>query len=166
MTQTRYWERLISRGALESTPCAARASERNTKGGGCHSLLFHAKGFSVFPTTDCCLLKNCTDTQTHTHTKLLRVGAVPRMTSRRIAPAERKWWRVTAKGKEERMGVPAPLFLQLEPIYPIYYYSHLQCTSRKYVTVNSLQSWFVAARGKTTTRTKLKIRWKYFREVF
>lgn len=165
MTQTRYWERLISRGALESTPCAARASERNTRAEAVTRCFFmqRASQFFRLPIAVCWKIAQ---THKHTHTKLLRVGAVPRMTSRRIAPAERKWWRVTAKGKEERMGVPTPLFLQLEPIYPIYYYSHLQCTSRKYVTVNSLQSWFVAARGKTTTRTKLKIRWKYFREVF
>lgn len=156
MTQTRYWERLISRGALESKACAARASERNARFGGCHSLLFHAKGFSVFrlPMAVCWKIAQ---THKHTHTQNSwewvqcrgwPAGGSPLRTENGDESLP--------KGKKERMGVPTPLFLQLGPIYPIYYYSHLQCTSRKYATVNSLQSWFVAARGKNNSNNKLK----------
>lgn len=83
---------------------------------------FPRKEFPSFPTTEGCLMKNCRDAR-----KVLQVGAVPRMTSRRITSMERKWRRVSATGKDGRVAVSTP-------IYSIYYYPHLQCTSHKYVT--------------------------------
>lgn len=65
MTQTRYWERLISRG---EHGVRRQSQWTQRKGGGCHSLLFHEKGFSVFrlPIAVCWKIAQ---THKHTHTQ-------------------------------------------------------------------------------------------------